>query len=312
MIRFLPRGWRIILPLTIFSAFLFGTVGTVGIFLIIDSFNANWEAAIFGAILIVFTLLIIIGFAYWFTHVFRLEINADSVISYDCSVRPRRFIRNENTLKELKNIEVDKDQILHLSYIDGMVDNVKLKLFSRKQIARIKSEILNRASLDNDYMPEMLFSINKNLDINNDSVVLFQDNSFCVDISSKQLWDFQIHIEPFTLLILNIDFNSKCCTSVEGLLCLKDRTKYRNITINEVEDGCLNVVNLLASIDDYATSYHMMYDNEYYDPNNHILGFGDIDSKLPTYRFGKDRYIKLDSNGHIVAIFIKLSVKTES
>ena len=122
----------------------------------------------------------------------------------------------------------------------------------------------------------MFFTINKNQAINNDSVVLFQDNSFCVDISSKQLWDFQIHIEPFTLLILNIDFNSKCCTSIEGLLCFKDRTKYRSIIINEVENGSLYVNNLSASIDEYATSYHMRYYNEYYYPNNNILGFVDI------------------------------------
>lgn len=312
MIRFLPKGWRINLILIVFSAFLFGTIGTVGVLLIIDNVNADLEAVIFGAILIVLAILIITVFAFWFTHVFRLEINADSVILYNFSVRPRRFILNENTLKELKNIEVDKNRIIYLSYIDGGVDSLKLKLFSRKQIERVKSEILNRACSVNGYMPEveMRFTINKNQAINNDSVVLFHDNSFCVDISSKQLWDFQIHIEPFTLLILNIDFNSKCCTSIEGLLCLKDRTKYRSIIINEVENGSLYVNNLSASIDDYATSYHMRYDNEYYDPNNNILGFGDIDSELPTYRFGKDRYIKLDKNGNIVAIFIKLSVKT--
>lgn len=100
-------------------------------------------------------------------HVFRLEINADSVILYNFSVRPRIFIRNKNTFKELKNIEVDKNRIIYLSYIDGGVDSLKLKLFSRKQIERVKSEILNRAYSVNGYMPgvEMLFTINRNKDI---------------------------------------------------------------------------------------------------------------------------------------------------
>ena len=64
---------------------------------------------------------------------------------YDLSVRPRIFIRNETSLHELKNIEVDKDQIICLSYNNGSVVNVSLKRFSRKQLVRIKAELLNRA-----------------------------------------------------------------------------------------------------------------------------------------------------------------------
>ncbi|MGN0813950.1 MAG: hypothetical protein ACI4MH_01805 [Candidatus Coproplasma sp.] len=156
MIRFLPKGWRINLPLFIFSAFVFGILGTVGILLIIDGVNADLSAVVFGAILIMLAILIITVFAHWLIHVFRLEINADSVIFYDFSVRPRSFIRNENTLKELKNIEVDKDQIIYLSYVDGRVNNGKLKLFSQKQIEMVILELSNRACLVNGYMPEIL------------------------------------------------------------------------------------------------------------------------------------------------------------
>lgn len=156
MIRFLPKGWRINLLLFIFSTFVFGILGTVGILLIIDGVNADLSAVVFGAILIVLAILIITVFAHWLIHIFRLEINADSVIFYDFSVRPRSFIRNENTLKELKNIEVDKDQIIYLSYVDGRVDNGKLKLFSQKQIEMVILELSNRACLVNGYMPEIL------------------------------------------------------------------------------------------------------------------------------------------------------------
>lgn len=86
MIRFLPKGWRINLLLLIFSTFVFGILGTVGILLIIDGVNADLSAVVFGAILIMLAILIITVFAHWLIHVFRLEINADSVIFYDFSV----------------------------------------------------------------------------------------------------------------------------------------------------------------------------------------------------------------------------------
>ena len=156
MIRFLPKGWRIKILLLIFSSFVIGILGTAGILLIIDGVNADLEAVFFGVILIILAILIINVFAHWLIHVFRLEINDDSIIFYDFSVKPRSFIRNENTPKELKNIEVDKDQIIYLSYVDGRVDTGKLKLFSRKQIEMVILEISNRACLVNGYMPEIL------------------------------------------------------------------------------------------------------------------------------------------------------------
>lgn len=152
MIRFLPKGWLIKFSLIIFSAFLFGIIGTAGILLIIDGVNADLTMVIFGTIIIILAILIIALFAHWFLHTFRLEINTDSVIAFDFSVHPRCFIHNEYSLKELDSIKVTENRIIILSYADGRVNNIKLNLFSQKQIAEIESEILKRACLSNWYV----------------------------------------------------------------------------------------------------------------------------------------------------------------
>lgn len=43
------------------------------------------------------------------------------------------------------------------------------------------------------------------------------DRSFCSIIRSGDKWDFQILIEPFPVLILNINTKSNQCVSTEGI-----------------------------------------------------------------------------------------------
>lgn len=156
MKRFLPKGISIIIPMIIVNAFIIGVFGAISVFLMYNGYGYNADEIVFGAILIVISIIFCSAFTYWIMYVLRIEIEATSIICYDLSVRPRQLNNLESTFLGLKRIEIEDGKLYNLIYQNGDVRIVNLKSFSKKQKLRIEMQILKNASKLNGYAVDVV------------------------------------------------------------------------------------------------------------------------------------------------------------
>ena len=156
MIRFLPKGLSIIIPVLAICFFILGILGSVGTFLIIDGYNSGITEIIFGIILIVFAILFSTLFSYWLMYVLRLEINSNSIIFYELKARPRQFYCFEISFVELRKLKIANEIFYNFIYQDGSTRIINLKIFSKKQRVKIQLEILKKACALNSEAVELL------------------------------------------------------------------------------------------------------------------------------------------------------------
>ena len=67
----------------------------------------------------------------------------------------------------------------------------------------------------------MRFFIDTTQSMSQSVLVKNKDNSFSC-LNNELDWDFQVKIEPFVVLILNINSNSKQCIGIEGCVNLRE------------------------------------------------------------------------------------------
>lgn len=138
------------------------------------------------------------------------------------------------------------------------------------------------------------------------------DRSFCSIIRSGDKWDFQILIDPFPVLILNINTKSNQCVSTEGIYHCSGKIIYSRLNIQQAIPGRLYIAD--AKFDPYCfgTQYtmqnaKMIRHKEYFDDAQDLYGFGDINADFPIYEYAHGQFVKLDKNGQLVAIYVKFA-----
>ena len=144
----------------------------------------------------------------------------------------------------------------------------------------------------------MRFFIDTTQSMSQSVLVKNKDNSFSC-LNNELDWDFQVKIEPFVVLILNINSNSKQCIGIEGCVNLSKRIILKEIDVKHVLTGRLYMDDKSIDPDCFGI--------EYYDSSQKLYGFGDIEIDLPIYQFAINQYVKIDEDGKLVAIYLKFS-----
>ena len=139
------------------------------------------------------------------------------------------------------------------------------------------------------------------LTLNKSSIILNSDYSF--KTVNDEVWDFQISIEPYTLLLLNFNYEYKLCTGIEGYLNLY-KCKHKKINLNIKKKGILKVENFIVPKDAFGITYTLSDNKCYFDNNEKIFGLGRIDDINEVFEMGIGQYVTI-KNGQIIALFIK-------
>lgn len=140
--------------------------------------------------------------------------------------------------------------------------------------------------------------------INNSAVVLNNDNSF--KTISGDTWDFQISIEPYTIMLLNFNYNLKKCVGLEGYLNLS-KIKNKSFNLLVLNKGILKVDNFPADKGAFGTTYRLNPLKCYYDKEEEMLAIGDIEYDNEVFEFGKGQFVKL-KEGQITGLFVKFTI----
>jgi hypothetical protein len=69
----------------------------------------------------------------------------------------------------------------------------------------------------------MKFTVDVNVDINKNKVVLHSDNSFGSSYDDREPWHFQVSLSEWAYVILNFDKITHKCVSLEGYLSEKSK-----------------------------------------------------------------------------------------
>ena len=157
----------------------------------------------------------------------------------------------------------------------------------------------------------MRFFIDTTQSMSQSVLVKNKDNSFSC-LNNELDWDFQVKIEPFVVLILNINSNSKQCIGIEGCVNLSKRIILKEIDVKHVLTGRLYMDDKSIDPDCFGKEYLIKNAKkvkgiEYYYSSQKLYGFGDIEIDLPIYQFAINQYVKIDEDGKLVAIYLKFS-----
>ena len=141
--------------------------------------------------------------------------------------------------------------------------------------------------------------------INTSTVVLNKDNSF--KTINGDSWDFQISIEPYTIMLLNFNYNLKECVGVEGYLNLS-KIKNKSLNLIVLNKGILKVDNFSVDKGAFGTNYRLNPLKRYYDKEAEMLAIGDIEDGNKVFEFGEGQFVKL-KEGQIRGLFVKFSFR---
>ncbi len=136
---------------------------------------------------------------------------------------------------------------------------------------------------------------------NNCSVILHKDLSF--GIANQEVWDFQISIESYPILLMNFDYDLKSFVGFEGYLFLNKCVKKR-LYFNVIKKGSLKLDSLILSKDAYGTTYNLKNKTCYYDDISRIFAIGNITHINDVLEIGNGQYVKIQ-DGEIITLFIK-------
>lgn len=157
----------------------------------------------------------------------------------------------------------------------------------------------------------MRFFIDTTQSMSQSVLVKNKDNSFSC-LNSELNWDFQVKIEPFAVLILNINSNFKQCIGTEGCVNLSKKIILKKIEVKNALTGRLYIDDEAIDPDCFGKEY--LIENakkkkgiEYYDSSQNLYVFGDIEINLPIYQFANNQYVKIDEDGKLVAIYLKFN-----
>lgn len=100
----------------------------------------------------------------------------------------------------------------------------------------------------------MRFFIDTTQSMSQSVLVKNKDNSFSC-LNNELDWDFQVKIEPFVVLILNINSNSKQCIGIEGCVNLSKRIILKEIDVKHVLTGRLYMDDKSIDPDCFGKEY---------------------------------------------------------
>lgn len=150
----------------------------------------------------------------------------------------------------------------------------------------------------------MYFFIEPTKQLNKGKLILYPDSSF--GIENSEAWDFQISIEQYPVLLLNINRKSGQCVGIEGV-CWHDKkirkTMYQSIFLNNSTNGTLYVSGIPTDPDLFGVSYQLENAQEYFDKENQIFAIGDMSNSGQLWQIGMGQYVKIN-NHQLVAIYI--------
>lgn len=135
-------------------------------------------------------------------------------------------------------------------------------------------------------------------------IVVDEYNAFT--IVNSEFWDFQIDIEPYTLFLLNFNYDSKECTGIQGLLNFS-KSKPLEICLKIIKSGVLKVDGFSVDKDACGMRYKMNSKKCYFDNKAKIFAIGEVDSYNEVFEIGTGQFVKI-KDGQISAIFIKLTL----
>lgn len=141
--------------------------------------------------------------------------------------------------------------------------------------------------------------------INNSTLVLNNDNSF--KTMNNDFWDFQISIEPYTVMLLNFNYNLKECVGLEGYLNLS-KIKRKNFNLIILNKGILKVDNFSVDKGAFGATYKLNPLKCYYDKESNIFAIGDIKDCNEVFEIGEGQFVKL-KQGQLTGLFIKFSLQ---
>lgn len=151
----------------------------------------------------------------------------------------------------------------------------------------------------------MKYTINENIDINRNDIIINDDNSFGSKNEDSQRWDFQVSLDRSSSIILNFSSHSHKCVSCEGRLNkTSKRLKHSSVELLSSKKAALLFDS--NSIPKYGIQDLLSEQTIYYDESNNIICIGKYRLGDEIYEFGTGQFVKI-YDGKIKAIIIKLN-----
>lgn len=153
----------------------------------------------------------------------------------------------------------------------------------------------------------MRYTINENIDINRNRIILNDDNSFSSKNEGSQRWGFQVSLDQSRSLILNFNSNTHRCVSCEGRINQKSK-KIKHIKINLSSPRKAALIFDSCRIPKYGIEDLLCDQTISYDKSNNIIVLGNYKVGEVIYEFGIGQFVKI-YEGKISAVIIKLKDK---
>ncbi len=150
----------------------------------------------------------------------------------------------------------------------------------------------------------MRYTINENMDINRNRIILCKDASFGSNNEDGQNWDFQVSLDRSSSIILNFNSQNYKCVSCEGRLNIKSKN-IKNIRIESLSSRKAALIFDSSNVPRYGVEDLIFDQSIGYDRQNNIIVLGNYKFGDELYEFGIGQYVKV-LEGEILAVIIRL------